>query len=244
MEWRSEGLIIRTRPHGEGNAIVDIFTREQGRYVGLVRGGNSRKQRPILQSGNMVSALWRARLSEQLGVLTAENLHAYSAEVLDNNILLTAMQSMCALLQMTPERHAYARLYDAVQVLLSSLSNLSADDDGAFWLPLYVRFEMMLLEEIGFGLDMEACAVSGVKEGLTHISPRSGRAVCAEVAAPYGDKLLPLPSFLLLDNAAVSKGDVLAGLALTGYFLERRCYTPNQLTLPPIRARLINILKK
>ena len=247
MEWRGEGLIIRTRRHGEGNAVVDIFTREHGRYVGLVRGGNSRRQRPTLQTGNMVTAVWRARLAEQLGVMTAESLHPYSAEVMDDDVLLTGLQGLCAHLQLTSERQAYTRLYDVVQIVLSALP------ERDIWLPLFVRFELALLEETGFGLDLSHCAVSGTKETLTHVSPRSGRAVSAEVAAPYIERLLPLPRFLqnleisapsLAPLALVPLEDVLAGLQLTGHFLERRCYAPHDLVLPPARARLIDRLKR
>lgn len=232
MEWTADALIIGTRPHGETSAIIDVFCREHGHCAGLVRGGNARRLRPILQIGNMAQVTWRARLSEHLGTFNVDAGRAFGAEALTDRLLLAGVSSMCALLQITPERQAYPRLYDTVMVLLEELG------EPDIWLPLLVRFELALLEEVGFGLDFSACAATGVRENLTHVSPRSGRAVSYDAAQPYLEQLFPLPTFLRDPQADATPNEVLAGFALTGHFLERRVYATHQMSLPPARARL------
>ena len=238
MQWTADALIIDSRPFGESSAIIDVFSREHGRYTGLVRGGNSRRWRPVLQPGNMAQVTWRARLSEHLGIITLEAGRAYAAEALFEPLLLSGVSSMCALLQVTSERQAYPRLFETVMVLLQQL------DDVEVWLPLLVRFEMALLEDVGFGLDLSSCAATGLLENLTHVSPRSGRAVSFEAAQPYLEQLFELPKFLVDPQAAASMQDVAAGFSMTGHFLERRVYFPNQMVFPPARQRLMdNILR-
>lgn len=238
MQWTADALIIDCRPHGESSAIIDVFSRQHGRYMGLVRGGNSRRLRPILQPGNMAQVTWRARLSEHLGTMTLDAGRAYAAEALSDPLLLSGVSSMCAMLQVTSERQAHPRLYDTVMVLLEELG------EAEVWLPLLVRFEMALLEEVGFGLDLSCCAATGVTTELTHVSPRSGRAVSLTAAQPYLDQLFDLPNFLLNAQAEAPLGEILAGFTLTGHFLERRVYLPNQLVLPPARQRLIDNIRR
>jgi DNA repair protein RecO (recombination protein O) len=233
MEWTANALIIGTRAHGESSAIIDVFCREHGHCTGLVRGGNARRLRPVLQIGNMAQVTWRARLSEHLGTFSVDAGRAFGAEALTDRLLLAGVSSMCALLQITPERQAYPRLYDTVMVLLEELG------EADIWLPLLVRFEVALLEEVGFGLDLSTCAATGVSENLTHVSPRSGRAVSHDAAQPYLEQLFALPTFLRDPQATASMAEVLEGLTLTGHFLERRVYAPHQMSLPPARARLI-----
>ncbi len=234
MQWTADGLVLTSRPHGEGGAIIEVFSRDYGRFSGLVRGGHSRRLRPVLQPGNMVQASWRARLSEHLGTITIDAGHAYAAEVLNDGLLLNGLTSMCSLLQVTPERQAYSRLYDTMMVVLCAL------DDSDICLPLLVRFEIALLEELGFGLDLSRCAATGSREGLTHVSPRSGRAVSTRAAAPYLDRLFILPGFLRNPEIPPKRGDTLAGFELTGHFLERRVYLPNQMKIPPARQRFLD----
>jgi DNA repair protein RecO (recombination protein O) len=234
MQWTADALIIDSRPFGESSAIIDVFSREHGRYSGLVRGGNSRRWRPVLQPGNMAQVTWRARLSEHLGIITLEAGRAYAAEALSEPLLLSGVTSMCALLQVTSERQAYPRLFETVMVLLQQL------DDVEVWLPLLVRFEMALLEDVGFGLDLSSCAATGVTQNLTHVSPRSGRAVSFEAAQPYLEQLFELPKFLVDPQASVPMHDVVAGFTMTGHFLERRVYLPNQMVFPPARQRLMD----
>lgn len=235
MEWTADALILARRPHGESSAIIDIFTRAHGRYAGLVRGGNARRLRPVVQLGNMVQARWRARLSEHLGTVSVDAARGFAAEVMGDRLKLAALSSLCSLLLITPERHAYPRLFDVVMVVLD---NFSAD---AVWLPLMVRFEMALLEEMGFGLDLSRCAASGETHDLAYVSPRSGRAVSRAAAEPYLDRLFALPPFLREADAPAAPSDIIAGFALTGHFLERRLYLPNGLKIPAARARLVEL---
>ena len=238
MHWEAEALVLAARPHGESSAIIDVFTREHGRFGGLVRGGNSRRQRPVLQPGNMVSATWRARLSEHLGVMTVDAGRAYAAEAMSEPLLLAGLSSLCALMQVTAERQAYPRLYDTVQVVLAEM------DTPDIWLPLLARFEMALLEETGFGLDLSCCAATGVVEDLTYVSPRSGRAVSRAAAQPYLDKMFVLPAFLLDPRADADGVDIQHAFTLLGHFIERRVYLPNGLTMPAARVRLMDVLAR
>jgi len=238
VQWEAEALVLAVRPHGESSAIIDVFSRDYGRFGGLVRGGNSRRLRPVLQPGNMVTANWRARLSEHLGTMTVDAGRAHAAEALGDAKLLAGLTALCALMQVTPERQAYPRLYDTVQIVLSAL------DDDVLWPVLLARFEMALLEEIGFGLDLSSCAATGAIEQLEYVSPRSGRAVSRDAAQPYLDKMFVLPQFLLDPAANADEPDVLQAFELTGHFLERRVYLPNGLKLPPARQRLLDILAR
>lgn len=238
MQWEAEALVLTARPHGETSAIVEVFSRQHGRYGGLVRGGNSRRQRPVLQPGNMVTASWRARLDEHLGVMTVDAGRAYAAEAMTEPVLLAGLSSLCALLQVTAERQAYPRLYDTVMVVLAEM------DRADIWLPLLARFEMALLEEIGFGLDLSCCAATGAIEDLAYVSPRSGRAVSRQAAQPYLDKMFVLPEFLLNSGAHADQQDVAHALALSGHFLERRVYLPNGLKMPAARRRLMDMIAR
>jgi DNA repair protein RecO (recombination protein O) len=185
----------------------------------------------------MVQASWRARLSEHLGSATIDPGRAYAAEVLTDQVLLAGLSAMCALLKIVPERLAYPRLFDTVMVLLEALENRQV------WLPLFVRFELALLEEVGFGLDLSACAATGTRDDLTHVSPRSGRAVSREAAEPYAERMFVLPAFLLSADAPADADDVLQGLSLTGHFLERRVYGADTSGLPAARERFVEILR-
>lgn len=238
MQWEADALVLAARPHGESSAIVYVFTRDYGRFGGLVRGGNSRRQRPVLQPGNMINANWRARLSEHLGIMTVDAGRAYAAEAMSEPLLLAGLSSMCALMQVTAERQAYPRLYDTVQVVLAEM------DSPDIWLPLLARFEMALLEETGFGLDLSCCAATGVIEDLAYVSPRSGRAVSREAAQPYLDKMFVLPEFLLDPRAEAGGDDVIHAFTLLGHFLERRVYLPNGLAMPAARQRLMDNLAR
>lgn len=238
MQWEAEGLVLATRAHGESSAIIDVFSRAHGRFGGLVRGGNSRRLRPVLQPGNMVVATWRARLSEHLGTITVDAGRAHAAEAMSDAKTLAGLTSLCALMQITPERQAYPRLYDTLMLVIAAM------EDADTWPALLARFEMALLEEIGFGLDLSSCAATGVIEQLEYVSPRSGRAVSRDAARPYLDKMFVLPQFLLDPSANASDEDVQKAMELTGHFLERRVYLPNGLKMPPARQRLMDMLAR
>ncbi|WP_417581156.1 DNA repair protein RecO [Pelagibacterium sp.] len=235
MEWSSEGLIIGVRRHGESGLILEAMVPGRGRCLGLVRGGRSPKHAAFLQAGNSAQLTWRARLEDHLGTFTAEATRLRAAEILADRRRLYLVQMLADHLRLLPERDPHDELLGGVISLI--------DDD---WEPLALgaelaRFEMFLLEELGFGLDLETCAVTGVHENLTHVSPRSGRAVCAEAAAPYGDRLFALPGFLAGEGAARAQ-DISAAFALTGYFLDRHVWSARQIRQPETREWLISNL--
>ncbi len=236
MDWESEGYVLSVKKHGETSAIIDVFTPDRGRHLGLVRGGVSRRIRPILQPGNKVKVAWRGRLSEHLGAFTVEALSARAAALMDDRLSLAGLNSICAVArECLPEREPHNDVYSALEVLIDNLHNPD------IWPALYVKWEAGLLTAMGYGLDLKSCAATGVNDNLTHVSPRSGRAVSASAAEPYKDKLLALPAFLLGQPYAPLE-DVTKGLALTGYFLETRVQWGVNKTLPDARARMIKSL--
>lgn len=238
MEWSEEGIILSVRKHGETNAIVELFTRSQGRYLGLVRGGRSRRLRPILQPGNSVAAHWRARLPEHLGTMTVEASKVRVAVLIDDPLRLAALTSLCALVQLIAEREPHERLYDATLLVLDAL-----EEDG-HWQPLLVRWELGLLDELGFGLDLTRCAATGTTGDLVYVSPKSGSAVSASAGQPYAGRLLALPGFLSGAGGSVDLNALLDGFALTGFFLDRHVFAPRGIAAPEARERMISNLKR
>lgn len=239
MNWSDEGIILSVRPHGETAAVVELLTREHGRHLGLVHGGRSRKARPVLQTGNHVDATWKARLSEHLGVLVVEPRRAYAAEAMERPAALAALSAMCTLARLLPERDPHPSLYEITLFVLGFL------DDQSVWPALLVRWELALLSELGFGLDLATCASTGATDDLIYVSPKSGRAVSRIAGEPYQDRLLALPPFLAgKTGVAVSRDHLVAGFALTGHFLETRILLPRDERLPEQRQRLIGTLTK
>lgn len=239
MEWIDEGILLSVRPHGETAAVAELWTRQHGRHLGLVHGGRSRRKRPILQVGNHVDATWRGRLSEHLGHFSLELRRGYAAEVMDDPAALAALSSMATLLRLLAERDPHPNLYEITLFVLGFL------DDPTVWPALLVRWELSLLDELGFGLELDSCAATGQNDQLIYVSPKSGRAVSASAGEPYADKLLSLPSFLTPRRGSLATSqDIAAGFRLTGYFLERRVFQPNGLTMPNARDRLINYLER
>jgi DNA repair protein RecO (recombination protein O) len=203
------------RRHGESSAIIEVFTETQGRHAGIVRGGAGRRMAPILQPGAQLSVEWRARLSEHLGTFRVEPVKSRAAAVLGDRRALAALTALCAQLSAyLPEREAHPGLY---RLTLDLMDRIGAAPE---WAADYARWELALLAELGFGLDLSRCASTGGTEGLCWVSPKSGRAVSREAGEPYADRLFPLPAFLLGDEgAAASDRDVADALALTGHFL-------------------------
>lgn len=239
MHWSDEAIILSARPHGETSAIVELFTRGHGRHLGLVQGGRSRKMRPVLQPGNEVEATWKARLAEQLGQLTIEPAKSHAAGVLDRPLALMGLSSLAAMLRLLPERDPHPGLYEVTLFVLTYL------DEDEVWPAVYARWELALLAELGFALDLTKCAQTGTTDNLVYVSPRSGRAVSAEAGAPYHDKLLRLPPFLRgTGDTTLRPGDLAAALALTGAFLETRVAEARNEQLPDARARLVAALAK
>lgn len=236
MEWADEAIVLSVRPYGETGAIVEALTHLHGRHLGLVHGGASRKAKAMLQPGNSLHLTWRARLNEHLGSFHAELLRARAGALLERRDALTGLNAFATMAAaVLPEREPHIGVYGGAEVLLDAM----ADQNFAHWAPLYVRWESGLLDELGFGLDLSRCAASSVIDDLIYVSPRSGRAVSREVGAPYADRLLKLPPFLLgPQNAEPSSADIANGLALTAYFILDRVLQPHGKELPQPRIRL------
>jgi DNA repair protein RecO (recombination protein O) len=234
MQWTDEGIVLSVRPHGETAAIIDLWTRAHGRHLGLVHGGRSRRLRPVLQAGNHVDATWKARLADQLGHMTIEMRRAFAAESLDDAAALAALSTITTLTRLLPERDPHPNLYEITLFVLGFLN------DATVWPALLVRWELALLDELGFGLDLSQCAATGSNDQLIYVSPKSGRAVSASAGEPYRDRLLALPQFLTKQRSGhVTEADVQLGFALTGHFLETRVLLPRGESLPQARARLL-----
>jgi DNA repair protein RecO (recombination protein O) len=235
MEWQDDGIIVGIRQHGENAAIVQVLTAEHGRCAGYIRGANARQTKPLLQIGNHVSVNWQGRLAEQLGFFSFEMLTPYAARFLSSPEQMNVLQSMAQLItSIMPERQSHPAFYRHTRDFLSQLGR------AADWPEHYVRWEVALLRELGFGLQLTQCALNKKTDDLTHVSPKSGQAVSREAAAPYRDRLLPLPAFLGGADDLADQ-DIRAGLVLTGFFLHQNFFAPDQKTLPESRRRLQNI---
>lgn len=238
MEWSDKGFVLSARRHGENASLVMLFTEFHGRHAGLVLGGQGRRARGLYQAGNLVSAVWRARLDEHLGNFRCELVRAHVAEILDDALRLSALSAACSVVEaVLPERHPYPVLYSHFAQLGDEIRH--GDEWGAF----YARFELELLAELGFGLDLTACAVTGEVENLCYVSPRSGRAVSSAAGQDWREKLLPLPEFLWRSNAPLpQKEAVREALYLTGWFLAAHVFDGSD--LPPARERFIERLQQ
>lgn len=239
MEWRDTGILLATRKHGETSLILDVFTPGHGRHAGVLRGGTSRKLAPVLQPGAQLDLTWRARLEDHMGAFTAEPQRSRAAAALGDRLSLAGLSAVLALVQWSlPERAASPALYARTEALLDLLGQPD------LWPLAYLRWEHALLGDMGFGLDLTACAVTGASGGLAYVSPRTGRAVTAEGAGDWADRLLPLPPVLLgaepADDAAI-----LQGLGVTGHFLLHYVAADlGQDSLPPARAALLDRLRR
>ena len=239
MEWRDDALIIGARRHGETSVILELMTSSHGRHLGLVRGGRSRRLRPILQPGNLVVAEWRARLEDHLGALTIEPLAARAAHFLDRGAALNGVASLCALLRLLPERDPHEELFELADAVAAGLGDIGDFEIAAL---MMARFELALLGALGFGLDLDACALTGARDDLAYVSPKSGRAVSRAAGAPWRDRLLPYPDFLRHASDAAAPGDLVAAFRLTGYFLTRDVLNPRGAALPAARDLYIDAL--
>ncbi|MBY6044195.1 DNA repair protein RecO [Phaeobacter italicus] len=239
MEWRDQGILLRMRRHGEGSAIVDMFTAEHGRHAGVIRGGASRKMAPILQPGAQLDLLWRARLEDHLGSYQAELMRSRAGAALSGRLALAGLNAVTGLLAFClPDREPHPDLYLRSERLL----DLLGEDD--IWPLAYLQWEMALLEELGFGLDLSCCAVSGALEELIYISPKSGRAVSRASAGEWADRLLPLPAVMRGEGEA-GTGEILQGLSTTGFFLEHRLAPSlGNTPLPEARGRFLDVLTR
>jgi DNA repair protein RecO (recombination protein O) len=234
IEWRDEGAVLGVRPHGENAAIVEVFTAAHGRHAGVVRGGTGRRMAPVLQPGTQVEVVWRARLADHLGAFTVEPLRSRAALVMSDRLALAGLNAVAALLaQVLPEREAHPGLYaQTVQVL-----DLLGQEE--VWPLAYLRWEMALLEEMGFGLDLSVCAATGGREDLAYVSPRTGRAVSRAAAGVWADRLLPLPP-VMIGGGEATGAEIAAALAVTGHFIGARlCASLGERPVPAARGRLV-----
>jgi DNA repair protein RecO (recombination protein O) len=241
MEWTDQAIMLGTRRQGEGSLILSLLTRAHGRHKGLVRGGAKSRQRGLYEPGNLVTASWHARLAEHLGLLQIEPGQFYAAALLDDPLRLACLEASVAVAETAlPERSPYPGIFDGLQAVLQ---RLGADDGYA---AEHLRWELRVLADLGYGLDLGSCAVTGVTAGLAWVSPRTGRAVSEAAGAEYRDRLLVLPRLLGgTGRPGTSEvADLLDGLTLTGSFLERQLFAPGGQGLPEARLRYLDRLRR
>ena len=233
LEWTDAGLVLSVRKFGENDAVVCFFTAEHGRYAGLCKGAFGKRNAGVLQQGNLVGLRWKARLEEHLGTVSAELSTAYAARFLDEADRLTALSCICAMSDLIPEREPVGDFFK------KTLEQIALLEFGG-WPERYVRWETELLALSGFGLDLSSCALTGTTRGLAYVSPKSGRAVCAEAGEPWKEKLLILPEFLTVSGKAPKDlEDLKNAFFLTGFFLENHLSKTLDCRIPAVRARLV-----
>ncbi|EJF80739.1 DNA repair protein recO [Bartonella sp. DB5-6] len=239
MKWKEQAIILGTRQYGETSVILEIMTRQRGRYMGVVKGGRSRRLAALLQPGNFVEAEWWARLDEHLGLFRLEALNLHAARLILFPEALYTLQLIAFHLRLLPERDPHPILYDILYLFMQNF------DERFINAELLVRFEMRLLEELGFGLDLSHCAATGSTERLCYVSPKSGRAVCEEAGRPWKEKLLILPQFLVQRTTRpVNFNDIINGFILTGFFLMRHVWEPRDIKQPSVRMNLIQLFER
>lgn len=237
MEWTDEGIVLGIRRHGESSAIVELLTRGHGRHLGLVRGGAGKRMRPLLQPGNSVTAVWRARLDEHLGYYLIEGTRLRAANLFASSHAVYGVTHLASLARLLPERDPHEDIYQMLEHMLDDF------DDASGAAAYLIRFELAMLAELGFGLDLETCVATGATADLVYVSPKSGGAVSRGAGAPYQDRLLRLPAFLRHSEdgaAGWTEQDLRDGFALTGLFLMRHVLEPRGQGHSDARAGFIN----
>ncbi len=231
-QWQDQSIILAARAHGENGAIVSLLTRNQGRQAGYMRGASSSKNRGTLEVGNIVDANWRARTHDSLGTLSLELSRSTASRIMQDSLKLAALQSACALCdQALPEEEGHEGLYNGLLALFAIL-------ESDVWAAGYIMWEIALLKELGFSLDLSSCAAGGDHTTLAYVSPKTGRAVSEAAAQPYKEKLLPLPGFLTQNGGNAERDDIITGLNLTKFFLEHWVFAHHTRGLPQARERL------
>lgn len=237
--WQDQGIVLSVRGHGENGAVVTLLCELNGKHAGYVHGAHSSKKRGMLEPGTLVSADWQARTSDSLGTFTLEESRGLPPMILQDGLKLGALLSACALCDAAlPEREGHPGLFYGMQALIETLS------DSAVWGAAYVLWEIVLLKELGFGLELTRCAGGGDAQSLAYVSPKSGRAVSYEAGAPYREKLLELPSFLKPNGGPIDEEAVITGLKMTGYFLEHWVFTHHTKGVPEPRLRFQSRIEK
>lgn len=242
MEWQAKGIIIGVRKHSERDVILEVMTDTRGRHLGLVRGGRSKRLQPVLQPGNELDLTWKARLSDHLGQFTLEPERLNAANYLSNGFSLHALQHLCSLVRLLPERQEHPSLFAAMHVLLEHLTS------AHIAAPLLIHFELEVLRELGFGLDLERCAATGQQDDLGYVSPKSGRAVSRDAGRPYHDRLFALPPFLAngerQPGSEITFEDLKNGFRITEFFLSNRVLGPRNMAANLSRDTLFASLEK
>lgn len=239
MDFLDDAFVLSARPHGDTGVVAELLTKSHGRRAAYVAGGASRRMKPFLQPGACVSVDYRARTSDHLGSARLEPIGEGPSVLFDDPLALTGLAAAAAVAQgALPEREPHPGAFLAFEALMAAFAL------PEIWPAVFVRFEAGLLENLGFGLDLSRCAVTGATDDLIWVSPRTGRAVSREAGAPYADKLLKLPPFLLGAQAGLGEGDVGAGLDLTGHFLEQFVFHPQNRPIPPARVWLADKLRE
>lgn len=234
MEWRDQGIVLGVKRHGETSVIAEVMTHARGRHLGIVRNGRSRTMLPALQPGNLLELTWRARLDEHLGNFAAEPLSFRAATLMEHAASLHGVQALAALLRLLPERDPHPHLFDMLNIVLDHLGEPTGAGE------LFIRFELAVLNDLGFGLDLAECAATGTRENLEFVSPKSGRAVSREAGLPYQDKLFRLPEFLKEGSTKAASGESLGeAFRMTRYFLDRHVYEPRGLEVGTARDGFI-----
>jgi DNA repair protein RecO (recombination protein O) len=230
MDWQDRGLIIGVRKHGETSIILEVLTQAHGRHMGLVRGGRSRAMQPILQAGNSVDLTWRARLDEHLGNFVVEGERLRAAHLMQSALSLHGLHHLAGLLRLLPERDPHPNLWRFAELLADRL------DNAALAPVLMLRFELALLAELGFGLDLSECTLTGATEDLVYVSPKSGRAVGRIAGEPWRDRLLPLPNFLLVEEHEATAEQLFDAFRLLEHFFTRDILEPRGLAISASRG--------
>lgn len=239
MEFHEEAFVLSARAHGDTGVVADLLTETHGRHAVYVAGGASRKMKPFLQPGARVVADYRARTSDHLGSARLEPVGEGPSALFDDPLALTGLAAAAAVAQgALPEREPHPGAFLAFEALMGAFAIPDV------WPAIFVRFEAGLLDDLGFGLDLSKCGASGAVDDLIWVSPRTGRAVSREAGAPYADKLLTLPPFMLGAQAGLAEGDVGDGLDLTGHFLEQFVFHPQNKPIPPARVWLVDKLRE
>ena len=237
MEWRDDGIVIGLRKHGETSVILEALTRAHGRHMGLVHGGRSRRMRPCLQPGNTLELCWRSRIEDFLGSFSVEPRVSRAARVIGSGVALHVVNHLCVLVRLLPEREPHGALHDRLTDILDAVEDTSKTP------ALVVGFELALLAELGFGLDLSACAATGRRDDLAYVSPKSGRAVSRSAGYPYRERLFQLPSFVRQGGSEAPRDDVADGFRLTEHFLLRDVFVPRGLTFSNSRAAYIEAVR-
>lgn len=239
MEWTSDAIILGTRIHGERAVILEVMTAERGRHLGVVRSGRTKRMQPVLQIGNSVQVTWKARMESHMGQFSVEPLQSRAAKLMESPMGTYGIQFLADLIRLLPERDPHPYLHQALSVIVDEFTEADIAAE------LMIRFELALLAELGFGLELQHCAATGQTDDLAYVSPKSGRAVCREAGKPYHDRMLALPQFLLGQETGnrLAFSEVEKGFTLTDFFLKRYIYQPRDLNEPAMRESFINCIR-